>query len=84
MWQTKLATRNRERLQNSEKAACYYCLETFAADSIEEWTDDDETALCPKCGIDSVVADDGKALPSLEQLREWNEESFGTKVLEPD
>ncbi|MFT3808618.1 MAG: hypothetical protein QM698_01740 [Micropepsaceae bacterium] len=24
---------------------------------IEDWCDDDDTALCPKCGIDSVIGD---------------------------
>jgi hypothetical protein len=24
---------------------------------ILEWTDDDQTALCPNCGIDSVIGD---------------------------
>jgi len=30
-------------------------LATFAPTEIEDWTDDDETAICPRCGIDSVI-----------------------------
>lgn len=29
--------------------------EVFPPSEIEDWTDDDDTALCPKCGIDSVI-----------------------------
>jgi hypothetical protein len=27
----------------------------FLPSEIEDWIDDDDTALCPKCGIDSVI-----------------------------
>ena len=29
----------------------------FKPADILEWTDDDQTALCPNCGIDSVIGD---------------------------
>jgi hypothetical protein len=37
-----------------------YCLATFPPAAIEEWIDEDgarvgQTALCPRCGIDSVI-----------------------------
>ena len=48
--------RNRSELQESEICGCFYCEKMFAPSEIEEWTDDgDTTALCPKCGIDSVI-----------------------------
>ena len=46
---------NRDALERSVEAGCFYCCETFAPAAIEEWTDDETTALCPKCGIDSVI-----------------------------
>lgn len=46
---------HRETLRDSKVCGCFYCLETFSPNEIEHWTDDDETALCPKCGIDSVI-----------------------------
>jgi hypothetical protein len=44
----------------SELFGCFHCLETFPPLKIEEWVDEDEneigqTALCPYCGIDSVI-----------------------------
>ncbi len=33
----------------------FQCLDTFDYRNITEWTDDGATALCPSCGIDSVI-----------------------------
>ena len=46
---------HRETLGESDVCGCFYCLEVFPPSEIEDWTDDDDTALCPKCGIDSVI-----------------------------
>ena len=50
----------RDEILNSKLCGCFYCLETFRPDEIIEWHLEDEngigqTALCPKCGIDSVI-----------------------------
>lgn len=49
------SSRHKKQLEHAEKCGCFYCLKTFPVTEIEEWIDDGETALCPKCGIDSVV-----------------------------
>ena len=40
---------------------CFCCEQTFLPAEIEDWIEDDhengETAICPKCGIDSVLSD---------------------------
>jgi hypothetical protein len=46
---------NRSTLRSSDLCGCFYCLEVFPPNEIEGWTDDSGTALCPKCGIDSVI-----------------------------
>jgi len=33
----------------------FYCLKIFSWTAINEWIDRDNTALCPYCGIDSVI-----------------------------
>lgn len=48
---------NKSALQNSETAGCYQCLAIFPPSEIEEFTDGNDTALCPKCGTDSVLGD---------------------------
>jgi len=61
----KFCIRNRELLSRSDSAGCFYCLEIYPAAEIRDWVDgltvetgsltDGETALCAKCGIDSVL-----------------------------
>src|SRR5262245_8022018 len=47
--------RNRAELARSELAGCCYCCRVFPPAGIHEWIDQDRTAMCPYCGIDSVV-----------------------------
>jgi len=52
---------HREEVESSDLCGCFYCLEIYAPDEISEWVDEGSdgirrTALCPKCGIDSVIA----------------------------
>ncbi len=50
---------HRDEITASEQCGCFYCLKVFAPEAIEEWRDNDDsrgdTALCPHCGIDSVI-----------------------------
>ena len=45
---------HRHELEANTEAGCFYCLEMFSSE-IEDWCDEGQTALCPKCGIDSVI-----------------------------
>ena len=51
------ASRHRDQIERSESAGCFHCEVTFPASAISEWVDEAETALCPVCGIDSVIGD---------------------------
>jgi hypothetical protein len=51
----KQCIHNREQIAKSEVCGCFHCLAVFAPTEIKEWVDNDDTALCPKCGIDSVL-----------------------------
>jgi len=53
----KHSSKHRAEVLASTSAACFYCGRSFPPSSIEEWVDDNETALCPHCGIDSVIGD---------------------------
>lgn len=46
---------HRTELLASDWCGCFYCKAVYSPDEITEWTDDDQTALCAKCGIDSVI-----------------------------
>jgi hypothetical protein len=46
----------------SKSCGCFYCGAIFPPERITEWTDvtgdgSGQTALCPECGIDSVIGD---------------------------
>ncbi len=54
---------NRRSVEKSRMCGCFYCLERFEAQEVRQWCSPDEnykegtTALCPRCGTDSVLAD---------------------------
>lgn len=55
------SSNHRAELLDSALCGCFYCCTTFSPQDIEEWTDEangeGQTALCPRCGIDSVLGD---------------------------
>lgn len=44
-----------DELISSELCRCFFCLESFKPSEIQEWVDEHRTALCPRCGIDSII-----------------------------
>ena len=53
---------HRRMIEKSTLCGCFCCHATFSPDAITRWTDtaeteDRHTALCPVCGIDSVIGD---------------------------
>lgn len=48
---------NRRLLKRYKECTCLYCGYTFNYTKINNWVKDQNelTAICPKCGIDSVV-----------------------------
>jgi hypothetical protein len=52
---TTLSYRNKDRIEAETPCGCYFCLTTFKGVDVDEWTDDGETALCPRCNIDAVM-----------------------------
>jgi hypothetical protein len=55
----KFSIFNKDWIKSSEVCGCFYCQTTFDPGKIMDWTDiaHDKwsTALCPNCGIDSVI-----------------------------
>ena len=48
---------HRTLVEKSKLVGCFYCQAKFPPSEITEWIDDGTTALCPHCGIDSVLPD---------------------------
>jgi hypothetical protein len=54
------SSQHRAEIVRSELCGCFSCLARFRAEEIAEWVDESrpgegQTALCPHCGIDSVL-----------------------------
>jgi NAD-dependent SIR2 family protein deacetylase len=69
----RLAFHNKKEIISSKRAGCYHCLELFETKEIKEYTDDDKTAICPKCNMDTVLAETVFDLEkdNLEKAKEY-------------
>jgi hypothetical protein len=53
---------HRDEILASAQCGCFFCCNVFPPSAILFWADPDEqgerqTAICPRCGIDSVIGD---------------------------
>lgn len=70
--------KNFESVKRSKKCGCFNCQEIFNADEVVDFVterDGQKTALCPYCGIDSVIQDANVKITS-ELLEKMNTEWF--------
>lgn len=51
----KESSYHRHILRDSDICGCFCCLDKFDYKNIEYWCDEENTALCPTCGVDSVI-----------------------------
>lgn len=51
----KHSSRHREEIEASARCGCFFCFRIFRSQDIKAWIDANQTALCPKCGVDSVI-----------------------------
>ena len=77
----KRSIRHRDEVLNSSKCGCFYCLAIFPPNSIKDWCDDQwhedgATALCPHCGIESVIGDKSGFEISEHFLRQMHQHWF--------
>ena len=76
----KHSSNHREELMASETCGCFYCLRVFSPDKVEEWVDEIDgvgtTALCPFCGIDSVIGSESKYPIEVGFLKAMNRHWF--------
>jgi hypothetical protein len=73
--------RHRREILASETCGCFYCLAVFAPGKVVGWTDETEgvgrTALCPHCGIDSVIGSASGYPVTREFLSQMHGHWFG-------
>ena len=53
----KHCTNNRDAINASTVCGCFYCEATYSPSEVREYVCGGKDAVCPKCGIDSVLAD---------------------------
>ena len=63
----KLSFKNRAAVLSGGACGCYFCGHSFLPNDIREWTDGGQTALCPKCSVDSVLSD-SQGVPLSEEF----------------
>ena len=75
----KYCCNHMEELKKDRVCGCFYCLSVFSPEEIETWliADNDAdrlgTAICPYCGIDSVIGESSGYPITKEFLKKMNE-----------
>ena len=69
----KFSSNHRAELEKDRICGCFYCLRVFSPAKITEWLMDENpidsrgTAVCPYCGVDSVIGE-SSGYPITEQF----------------
>ena len=72
----KCAINNRQQIKVADTCGCFYCKQIFYAGDVTEWTDDGNTAICPHCGVDSVICNKKDYVVTPEDLELLNKYYF--------
>lgn len=75
--------KNRQEILASAQCGCFFCLAVYPPSEVNDWNFENaegigHTAICPKCGIDSVIGDlsgypvtDKKFMKGLKKFSFW-------------
>lgn len=73
----KLSIKNKNIINQATKVGCYHCCKIFTPAEITNFTDNDQTAICPFCSVDCVVTEDQGLKLSEEFLKKARNFWFG-------
>jgi len=65
---------HKDKLTKDKKCGCFYCLEIFDPSEITDWLDVEDMALCPFCGIDSIIGESSGypvTKPFLKEMHDY-------------
>ena len=70
---------NEVEILHSETCSCIFCRQQYSARNISDWVNDKNgmNAICPECGMDTVVGDASKLSLDKELLKELNLALYG-------
>lgn len=70
----KFSANHKEALLKDKKCGCFYCMKIFDPNEINEWIEDvSGTAICPYCGIDSIIGESSGFPITKEFLEKMND-----------
>jgi len=73
----KYSSNHKTQLLKDKKCGCFYCLSIFNPQEIVEWVPDTHgTAICPHCGIDSVIGEGSNYPITVEFLKKMKDYWF--------
>lgn len=73
----KYSSGHRKQLLNDKVCGCFYCLAIFKPNAITDWIEDERgTAICPYCGIDSVIGESSEYPITVEFLKRMKDYWF--------
>lgn len=67
---------NRQEISRSKICGCIACCAIFSAIEVDEYIDDNQTVLCPRCMVDAVIGDAAGYKLSKNFLTELNQTFF--------
>lgn len=72
------SSKNQDAIQSAKQVGCFDCLAIYPAVEVTDFIDNTPCgdAICPRCGTDSVLADDGSHALSKELLGAMHKRYF--------
>lgn len=70
------ASEHKDEVLSSEICGCFFCESRFPPSEITEWHEEEQTALCPKCGFDTVIGSASGAEISKTTLKNMKKAYF--------
>ena len=79
----RFSSTNRELLRNDKTCGCFYCLKRFDPKEIVDWIGDASgTAICPYCGVDSIIGEHSGYPITEDFLRRMRQYWFSSSLSE--
>lgn len=70
------SSHNRNLIAVANKCYCFYCKAIIESREIKDYADNGQTAICPKCGINSIIPDSIEEGVDEKTIAEMNEYWF--------
>lgn len=62
---------NRLAISDDTDCGCFFCISIYKGKEITDWADKGETALCPNCGVDSLIPNETDEEYLTKMCEKW-------------